>query len=311
MRVVVTGSAGRLARVLIPRLARDSAIERVIGIDRRRSPVPLQSCREIVRDVRSETLEQVLSGSDAIIHLAFVLMGGGLGAGRHSRALVRDINLGGTQNVARAALSAGVRRLVFVSSASVYGAWPDNPPLIREDQPLRPNPGFGYAQDKAAAERWLDAFGRSNPELEILRLRLHAVIGRQAHPMLRLLLHQPFYPATRGPQPRTQCVEEHDAAAAILSALRHGDAGAYNIAAQPALSLYDMLGITSRWRLPCPLRWAERLHRLAWQITPAVGEPGWVSALRYSLAVDTTRARNELRWTPRLDTPTCIAECAA
>jgi nucleoside-diphosphate-sugar epimerase len=311
VRLVVTGSAGRLAGVLIPRLAQDPRLADITGIDRREPVSRLGDCRQLSLDLRSSRLEGLLRGHDAIIHMAFALMGGGLGRERHDRERVRDNNLGGTRNLAQAALQAGVRRLIFVSSVAVYGAWPDNPPLIDEDRPLRPNAGFGYAEDKAAAEQWLEDFGKAHPELEILRLRLHAIIGPGAHPLLRLLLRQPFYPATGIPRPLTQCVCEDDAAAAIERALHCGSAGAYNIAAQPPLSFYDMLGLRRRSRLPCPLVLAGGLQRLAWQLTPAVGEPGWVSGLRHDLAVDTTRARERLGWTPRLDTRACITGSAA
>lgn len=310
MKVVITGSAGRLAQVLIPQLAASPETEQIIGIDRRSRTYPTPVFRGVKSDVRSDELAGLMRGAEAAVHLAFVLMGGGLGYRRHQRTRVRDINLGGTRNVARAAVRAGVRRLIFVSSVAAYGAWPDNPPLIGEDQPLRPNPGFGYAEDKAAAEHWLQDFARAHPDLEILRLRLHAVIGPGSQPLLRFLLRQPFYPATGQPRPLTQCVCEQDAAAAIACALQRGTPAAYNIATQPPLSFYDMVGLSNRLRIPFPVGIADRLHRLAWRLTPAVGEPGWIAGLRYSLAVDTTRARHELGWTPRLDTHACIAECA-
>src|SRR4051794_14153036 len=44
---------------------------------------------------------------------------------------------------------ASTRTVVYVSSAMVYGAWPNNPVPLTEDAPMRPNPGFGYATAKA------------------------------------------------------------------------------------------------------------------------------------------------------------------
>src|SRR5581483_10698292 len=55
------------------------------------------------------------------------------------------------------------RRVVVVSSARVYGAWPDNPVPIAEDRPLRPNPGCARAAQCAEGERvaqeWQEATG--------------------------------------------------------------------------------------------------------------------------------------------------------
>ncbi len=64
----------------------------------------------------------------------------------------------------RRATDAGVMRVVLVSSAMVYGAWPDNPVPLTEDAPLRPNPGSAEAAGSAEAERlvqeWRAAHGR-------------------------------------------------------------------------------------------------------------------------------------------------------
>src|SRR5437868_15019821 len=49
--------------------------------------------------------------------------------------------------------STRARRLVYTSSAMVYGAWPNNPVPLTEDAPMRPNPGFAYATAKAEGER--------------------------------------------------------------------------------------------------------------------------------------------------------------
>lgn len=307
MRVVVTGAAGRLAAVLLPRLLEDPRIEQVVGIDRR--PLALQHAKlaPMRADVRTPGLTSALRGADALVHMAFVLMGGGLGRERHDRALVREINVEGSRRVFECAAAAGVPRLLFLSSAAVYGAWPDNPPLITEAAPLRPNPGFAYGEDKAAVEHWLDGFTFAHPGLAVLRLRPHAILGPHAHPFLRLLLRQPFYPAVPGPAPLTQCLWETDVAEAIALALDRGGPGAYNLAAQPALSLRDMLARRGRWRIALPLPLAAALHRLAWRLTPAVGEPGWVGAMRHSLALDTTRARTELGWQPRYALEDCLA----
>jgi len=58
-----------------------------------------------------------------------------------------------TRDVLKQACHGGVRTLVHISSAVVYGAWPDNPIPLPEDAPLRPNTGFAFAIAHAEAER--------------------------------------------------------------------------------------------------------------------------------------------------------------
>ncbi|MEJ2655390.1 MAG: NAD-dependent epimerase/dehydratase family protein [Acidihalobacter sp.] len=307
MRLVVSGSAGRLARVLVPRLLAEPGIERIHGIDHRAADYADPRYVHHRLDVRDPSAAEVCADADALVHLAFVLMGGGLGRRRHDRETIRAVNIEGSRQLFEAAVQHGLGRIVFISSAAVYGAWPDNSPLLDENTPLRAMHGFAYAEDKVAVERLLDGFEAAHPDVAVTRLRPHAIVGPHAHPFLNRVLRQPFYPASRA---LTQCVWEDDVAEAIALALSHHAAGAYNLAAQPALSLRDMLGHTRRVRLPLPLGPAAVVHRLLWWLTPAVGEPGWVQGTRHSLALDTRRAERELGWHPRHNVYACLDRLA-
>ena len=309
MKVVVTGSAGHLGRVLIPRLLREPGIAQVVGIDLAPQTIDDPRFLAIEADVRDPRISEHLAGADALVHMAFVLMGGRLGRARHRRAVVRDVNLGGSQNVFGAAAAAGIGRLLFVSSASVYGAWPDNPSIMDETQPLRAMPGFAYAEDKVAVERWLDGFAAAHPGCAVLRLRPHVILGPNAHPWLRWLLRQPSYPRLRRPA-LTPCVWEDDVAEAITRALTRGTPGAYNLAADGAMSFRDMIRLTHRHPIPVPLTLAAMAHRLAWWLLPEVGEPGWVQGMSHDLAVTSLRAREELGWAPRHSVSECVLRIA-
>ena len=70
-----------------------------------------------------------------------------------------DNNVGGTLALCRAMAEAGVRKLVFSSSATVYGD-PDAVP-VREDHPLRPTNPYGHS--KAMIEAILQDLFRSDP----------------------------------------------------------------------------------------------------------------------------------------------------
>ena len=307
MKVVVTGAAGRLARVLIPRLLADPHVSAVHGVDIR--PLPFSDPRlvHVQADIRDPACTEQLEQADALIHMAFVLMGGGLGRARHDREAVRGINVGGSRHVLTAAAQAGVPRLVFVSSAAVYGTWPDLPAPVPEDTPLCPLPGFAYGEDKAAVETWLDTLEARHPHLHVIRLRPHAILGPHAHPMLARLVRQPLVPCLRKPLPLTQCVWEDDVADAIVMSLRSAARGAFNLAADPPMTLRDMIRSHRRFTVPVPLSWLAAAQRAAWWLTPEAGEPGWVRGLRHSLVLDTRRAREELGWAPRRDTLACIA----
>lgn len=92
------------------------------------------------------------------------------------------INLNGTASLARAALDAGVTRMVFASSSSVYGD--DTPLPFREDAPAM-NPVSPYAATKRAGELLLDSLGAS-AGLRVAALRFFSVYGPRQRPDLAL-----------------------------------------------------------------------------------------------------------------------------
>lgn len=67
-----------------------------------------------------------------MVHLAFIM------AVTHNRKKAYDIDVNGTRNVLKACDK--TKKIIAVSSTSVYGAHPDNPEWLTEDRPLRGNP---------------------------------------------------------------------------------------------------------------------------------------------------------------------------
>lgn len=305
MRVVVTGSSGCLGIPLIKRLCDDPQIHQVVGIDLRPSPYSHPKFRDYLHDIRDD-LGQRLEHTDCLIHLAFVVMPSTLGRQHNNRALIRDINLHGSIKLFNHARDRGVRHIIHLSSSAVYGAWPDNPSLMDEQQPLRAMPGFSYAEDKVAVERWLDQFDAEPDTPPVARLRPHVILGPHAQPLLRFLLRQPGYPQLPDPQPLTQCVWEDDVVTAILLTLHQRAHGAFNLAAEPALSFREMQQLRHHHSYPLPFWLLKHLHRLLWRFTGIAGEPGWFNAMQHSLAVSSDKARDHLGWQAIMDTYQCL-----
>lgn len=305
MKIIITGAAAHLARPLLPALCNSTWVGSVRGIDVKPSGFAHSKYEERLCDVRAPGLASLMQGADAVIHLAFIVLRSSLGTHRKDRGLVNDINVNGSIRVFEAAAACGATCLIQLSSASVYGAWPDNPPLMTEMQPRRAMPGFSYAQDKNAVEDWLDQFQLVQPKLRIVTLRPHVILGPNAHPFLTTLLRQPFYPYFRAPLPLTQCVWEDDVVSAILTALHHDVRGAFNLGADPALPFRDLLRLTHRYTLPLPFGALRAAHKALWDVSGACEEPGWLDGMRYSLAVDSSRARALLGWTPRYSSQQC------
>lgn len=88
-----------------------------------------------------------------------------------------DANVSGTLNVLHAAKDAGVKRVVFASSSSVYG---DNPTLPKAED-MTPNPLSPYAVSKLAAEKYCQVFAHIYG-LHTVALRYFNVFGPRQNP---------------------------------------------------------------------------------------------------------------------------------
>ncbi len=152
MHVLVTGHLGYVGPGVVA--APKEAGHRVTGLDvgyfRECIDVnqkTIAADREIVADVRDVT-DRDLEGVDAIVHLA------GLSndpLGQLNPALTAMINHDATIRIARAAKKIGVRRFVFASSCSIYGASGEASAMLDESAQFKPE--SAYAASKVACER--------------------------------------------------------------------------------------------------------------------------------------------------------------
>jgi len=310
VRVFVAGAAAHLARPLLSTLCNQHWVSQVRGIDIKPSLFAHAKYDEFLCDTRDARLGALMRGYQSVIHMAFVVLRSTLGQQRNNRALIHDINVNGSRCVFEAAATGGAESLVHLSSASVYGAWPDNPPFMTEAQPRRSMPDFAYAQDKNALEDWLEDFEIVHPSMRIVRLRPHVILGPNAQPFLRRLLQQPFYPSFPSPLPLTQCVWEDDVVSAILACLQRDVRGPFNLAADAALPFRDMLRLTRHRTIAVPFGALRAAHRALWTVSGIGEEPGWLNGMRYTLTVDATRAKQLLDWTPTYSTPQCVQRIA-
>ncbi len=159
-RVVgITGGNGFIGRALAARLRRHCTV-RLIDVAAGGDVVAANVCDK-------SALAAALAGCTEIVHLA--------AAHRDDIATSEyfDVNVGGTQNVCAAAAAQGVARIVFASSAAVYGLQPGAP-----DEDTPPSPAGPYGESKRQAEEILRQWqGQDAARRELAIVRPSAVFG--------------------------------------------------------------------------------------------------------------------------------------
>jgi nucleoside-diphosphate-sugar epimerase len=178
MRILVTGHHGYLGSVIAPFLAAgghdvvglDSFLFR--GCDFGGGAPETRALERDVRDVRPTDLENF----DAVVHLAALSNDP---MGDLDRDLTLAVNYEASVRLARLAREAGVRRFVFASSCSMYGASGTDDPL---DERASLNPLTPYAESKVLAESAL--FELCDGGFSVISMRNATVFG--VSPRLRL-----------------------------------------------------------------------------------------------------------------------------
>jgi UDP-glucose 4-epimerase len=269
LTVAVTGASGYIAGRAIDALLADDRVERVLGFDvspeRKRRTHDRYVFDRI--DVRNEHLAARLKGVDVLIHLAFVM------DPIKDEGEMRDINVNGTQNVMRAAGKSGVKKVIYTSSATVYGAHPDNDFPLTEDSPLRANLDFSYPAHKLETEYVVREVREEFPDLKVITYRPAIVFGPNVDNAWSHFLELPTLVSVQGFSPPMQFVHEDDVGDALVFAVFEDLDGPYNLAPEGWLDWHELVSIVGKRQtsLPEPIAFqlSERLWNLGLAEAPA------------------------------------------
>lgn len=205
----------------------------------------------VVVDPVSPDLKRALEGIDVLVHLAFAV------------GPEADAAANGAQNVEHAtrvldaAGAAGASHVVMLSSAAVYGAWPNNPVPLTEEAPVRPNPGFGFAAQKAELERLAAEWADEHPGATLTILRPAVPMDEEQSGFLSTVLGVRAPVATGEPDVAVQFVHLDDLASAVVHAAVERLDGVFNVAADGWVSASEaraLAGAPPRVRIPDRVR---------------------------------------------------------
>lgn len=316
MKVVVVGASGNVGTAVLRALRQFPEVTEVMGVSRRRpaadgelGAVPWHVV-DIGQDVRREDeqklierLGDVVAGADSVIHLAWLIQP------NHDRDLLRRTNVDGTRRVLEACARAGVPHVVVASSVGAYTPVDDD---RRRDEthPTGGVPTSHYSVDKAAQEEVIARCVAQHPEMRVAWLRPSLIFqGSAGAEVTRYFLGSAFPRALAGhgrvpvlPWPRgmrLQAVHSDDVADAYARAVVQRAEGPFNVAAPDVLrgeDIAEILGARTAVEVPhAPVRTAMAA---AWSARVLPADPGWFDMGAGAPLLDTSRARDELRWSP-------------
>ena len=270
MRVLVTGSSGRIGMAIYGRLRREG--HSVVGLD-----VNPCSVSDVVASITDEAkVRAALEGVRAVVHTAALHAPH---VEHRMEAEFEEVNVSGTATLLRLAREAGVDRFVFTSTTALYGACgsePDRAAWVDED--TVPRPKTIYHRTKIAAERVLEAEAGKGG-LAVTVLRMSRCFPEPAALMAAYRLH-------RG-------IDARDVAEAHSAALAWQGAGyrRYVISGRTPFSREDV----GELRSDAPALLARKAPRLV----EAFRARGWPLPRSIDRVYDSGRAIAELGWNPK------------
>ena len=247
---LVTGGAGFIGSHIAERLVRDGHNVRVLddlssGHQANLASMP-DSVEFIEGDIRNtQVVNEAVKGAYVVFHEAAL---GSVPRSVADPVTTHHVNITGTLNVFLASRDAGVRRVIYASSSSVYGETPVLPK--RED--MSPQPLSPYALSKLAGEHYASVF-KHVYNFEIVSLRYFNIFGPRQDPESQYAAVIPRFitallnskaPVVYGDglQSRDFTFVENVVNANLLAAEADGIAGeAFNVACGGRYTLLDLL----------------------------------------------------------------------
>jgi UDP-glucose 4-epimerase len=305
MRVVVTGASGNVGSALVRELTGHPEVEEVVGICRRPHAWRPPGTRWAWADVAEDDLERYFSGTDVVVHLAWLFHP------MRRPEVTWDANVHGTRRVLEAVARADVPALVVASSVGAYGPRRGLDP-VDESWPTDGVGQAAYSREKAYVERLLDRFELEHPTRRVVRMRPAFIFQEAASVQQRRLFLGPWAPRALVrpgrvpvlPLPRdlrVQALHASDVARAYALAVVGDASGPFNLAAEPVLGPRDLaLLFGARW-VPTAARLVRAATGTAYRARLVPTAPELFDLLMEVPMLSTARARTELGWTPHVD----------
>ena len=290
--LIVTGAAGSIGTRVCKTLAETDGIDAILGIDTRPEMPNHRRIYHHQTDLRHEDLKPIFEGASTLVHLAtsFGPSSDGVDAGGEE--------IDATRRVLEAAEATGVKRIVILSSAMVYGAWSHNSIPVTEETAVDPNPDFSFASVKVEIENLAQEWHELHPGSELVILRPTTALAKGQISWVARSLRASAVIDAGDNDPPVQFLHLDDLATAVVLASKGGMSGVYNVAPDGYIEAEVCRELSGRFpRLRVKEEVADRLGRFSWRHRIAPTPPGLTPYTVHPWIISNSRLR-ETGWTP-------------
>ncbi len=308
--VLVTGAGGYVGSLLIESLATDpGGLGTIVAMDVREPSERLDGITYVTMDIRDPSLRRVLGehGIGTVVHLAAIVTPGRT----PDRDLEYSIDVGGTENVLESCLDAGVRKVIVSSSGAAYGYHADNPHRLGEDDALRGNVEFAYADHKRQVEEMLTEWRSRHPELGQLVFRPGTILGRGTRNQITDLFDRPIIMGIRGAPTPFVLIWDEDVVACLRRGIFTDLTGVFNLAGDGVLTLAEMAERMGKRYVAVPARVVRGVLAVLQRLRLTQYGPEQVDFLRYRPVLANRRLKDEFGYVPQKTTSEVFDEFLA
>lgn len=301
--ILITGTGSFTGGALLKQLEDDpSFTQTIVAVDIERPRFPLRKTKfyklsltgrsadsELVAILKKEKIHTVVHGAFPITPPKNI-------------EFAHELICIGTLFLLNACSAANVKRFVLLSTADVYGAFPDNPHFLTEEHLPRGSRLSQFLADKIDAEIQALAVGREHPDMTVIALRISTILGPTVETYKTRYLRRAVVPTILGYDPLMQFIHEDDVITACRLAMNATESGIYNIAAKGVLPLSKVIRICGKLNLPLVQTGLKTITQTLWYLNLSPAPASHLNFIKYQWLVEAEKAYRLLGFKPKFTT---------
>lgn len=218
---------------------------------------------------------------------------------KSNREFEYAVDVLGTQNILKACLETGVKRIVISSSGAAYGYYPENEQVLKENDPIRGNYEFAYSHHKKLVEEELARYRQEFPRLEQTIFRITTILGDKVNNQITDLFKKPLQIGIMGTESRFSFIWDNDAVEAFKQSIFSPKTGIFNLSGDGSVSIQERGKLLKKPVIKIPSKVIESALLVLKTFGLTQYGPEQTLFLKYRPILDNTKLKNEFGFIPQ------------